>query len=559
MRKRLQDWLTSQAERRPDACAVVFQDQRITYGALEAASNQLARALQRAGCTRGDRVALLVPKSPQALIAMFAALKADCMYVPLDTASPAARLTRILQVCENRCILAVQSSAALLNEIIKSESFAKGTRIGWLDGGTSLEGGMQAQFSCQDVQSFSESAVTSVNEAADGAHILFTSGSTGVPKGVVITHANVIHFVSWAIRYFGMDPSDRISGHPPLHFDLSTFDIYGTIATGAQIHLLPPELSVLPHRLADFIRDSQLTQWFSVPSILHHMAKFDSVRRNDFPALKRLLWCGEKFPTPALMYWMRRLPHATFVNLYGPTEATIASSYYRVPRCPEDDTAEIPIGDACEGEKLLVLDEQLRQVAPGEIGDLYIGGVGLSPGYWRDPDKTSQAFRPDPYSPNPADRIYRTGDLAKIGSDGLIYLVGRSDTQIKSRGYRIELGEIETAVHAVPGIQDAAVVAVDGAGFEGATICCAYVPSPGFDVPPVTLKKHLTRAIPHYMLPVRWMVLDRMPLNGNGKTARPLLKEWFLQQAVPMAAPKQSEICAAVQSTGEREEDVHVA
>ena len=559
MRKRLQDWLTSQAERRPDACAVVFQDQRITYGALEAASNQLARALQRAGCTRGDRVALLVPKSPQALIAMFAALKADCMYVPLDTASPAARLTRILQVCENRCILAVQSSAALLNEIIKSESFAKGTRIGWLDGGTSLEAGMQAQFSCQDVQSFSESAVTSVNEAADGAHILFTSGSTGVPKGVVITHANVIHFVSWAIRYFGMDPSDRISGHPPLHFDLSTFDIYGTIATGAQIHLLPPELSVLPHRLADFIRDSQLTQWFSVPSILHHMAKFDSVRRNDFPALKRLLWCGEKFPTPALMYWMRRLPHATFVNLYGPTEATIASSYYRVPRCPEDDTAEIPIGDACEGEKLLVLDEQLRQVAPGEIGDLYIGGVGLSPGYWRDPDKTSQAFRPDPYSPNPADRIYRTGDLAKIGSDGLIYLVGRSDTQIKSRGYRIELGEIETAVHAVPGIQDAAVVAVDGAGFEGATICCAYVPSPGFDVPPVTLKKHLTRAIPHYMLPVRWMVLDRMPLNGNGKTARPLLKEWFLQQAMPMAAPKQSEICAAVQSTGEREEDVHVA
>ena len=156
---------------------------------------------------------------------------------------------------------------------------------------------------------------------------------------------------------------------------------------------------MLPHRLADFIRDSQLTQWFSVPSILHHMAKFDSVRRNDFPALKRLLWCGEKFPTPALMYWMRRLPHATFVNLYGPTEATIASSYYRVPRCPEDDTTEIPIGDACEGEKLLVLDEQLRQVAPGEIGDLYIGGVGLSPGYWRDPDKTSQAFRPDPYRP----------------------------------------------------------------------------------------------------------------------------------------------------------------
>src|SRR5437867_2058156 len=193
---------------------------------------------------------------------------------------------------------------------------------------------------------------------------------------------------------------------------------------------------------------------------------------------------------------MRRLPRVNFVNLYGPTETTIASSYYQVPECPGDEAAEIPIGGPCEGEQLLVLDERLRPVAPGEIGDLYIAGLGLSPGYWRDPKKTQEVFIANPYGSESSDRIYKTGDLARLGNDRLIYLVGRSDSQIKSRGYRIELGEIETAVHAVPGVQDAVVVAVDTAGFEGTAICCAYVPLPGSELSPVTLKKLLARVLP---------------------------------------------------------------
>lgn len=443
MRKLLQHWLSSQAEHRPEACAVVSGKQCATYGQLEEASNRLARALKAAGCTRGDRVALLLPKSIQSLIGMFAALKADCIYVPLDTASPPARLRRILQVCESRCVLAVQSTAPLLNEIARDGGLPDLPRVGWMDGGAALKHGIRAAFYWGDTLRLSASAVNSLNRDSDAAHILFTSGSTGLPKGVVITHSNVIHFVKWATRYFGMSSSDRISGHPPLHFDLSTFDIHGTVAVGAQLHLVPPELNILPHRLAAFIRESELTQWFSVPSILNHMAKFDVVQENGFPALRRLLWCSEKFPTPALIYWMRRLPHVSFVNLYGPTETTIASSFYRVPQCPEDDTAEIPIGAPCEGEQLRVMDERLQPVGPGEIGDLYIAGVGLSPGYWRDPEKTNEVFLADPGSTEPSSRIYKTGDLAKIGDDGFIYLVGRSDSQIKSRGYRIELGEIE--------------------------------------------------------------------------------------------------------------------
>jgi amino acid adenylation domain-containing protein len=365
------------------------------------------------------------------------------------------------------------------------------------------------------------------NSSVDAAHILFTSGSTGTPKGVVIAHRNVIRFVEWARRYFGLGPADRVSGHPPLHFDLSTFDVFGTFASGAQLHLVPPEINLLPKALAEFIRGAELTQWFSVPSLLSYMAKFDAVQFNDFPSLRRLLWCGEVFPTPALRYWMARLPHVTFTNLYGPTETTIASSYYTVPRCPEDDGTAIPIGTPCDGEQLLVLNEALQPVPPGEVGDLYIGGVGLSPGYWRDPEKTRAAFVPNPFSADPADRVYRTGDLARIGDDGLVYFLGRADSQITSRGYRIELGEIEAALNAMSELQECAVVAISTDGFEGTVICCAYAPRAGVSVTHAGIRKELAKVLPAPMLPSRWMALERLPRNANGKFDRRWLQEAF--------------------------------
>jgi amino acid adenylation domain-containing protein len=499
----LQEYVARQAARRPDSVALVMGRERVTYGRLEEESNRLAWLLRDAGCRRGDRVCLFLAKRPAAIAAMLGVLKADCAYVPIDVTSPAARVEKIVEAADPRFAIVGDEASALVAEL-RDVAAISAEPADW--------------------NTYPADPLRFANTAHDPAHILFTSGSTGAPKGVVITHANVIRFVEWATSYFGTSESDRISGHPPLHFDLSTFDIYGTFLAGAQLHLVPASASLLPQKLAALIRESELTQWFSVPSIMSYMAKFDVIRHGDFPTLRRVLWCGEVLPTPTLVHWMERLPHATFTNLYGPTEATIASSYYTVPRIPVSETEPIPIGTACAGEELLVLDDDLRPAPAGEVGNLFIAGDGLSPGYWRDREKTDAVFVPDPRGG--AAPIYCTGDLARLGDDGLVYFLGRADTQIKHRGYRIELGEIEAALNAVPSLRESAVVAVATDGFEGTTICCAYASANGA-VEPAQLREELRRALPTYMLPSRWLELERLPKNGNGKIDRRALKERF--------------------------------
>jgi amino acid adenylation domain-containing protein len=532
----LQDWVTQQAELRPDASAVVFGGEKLSYGQLEKSSNQLAYTLRESGCKKGDRVCILMPKSPAAIVSMLGILKAGCMHVPIDTGSPAARIRQVLDSCQNRWILAAGGSGPLLEELLADQRSRDGISIGWMEKSGLTSRQVQPAFCGADLDAAPSLPLPQQCTGQDGSHILFTSGSTGVPKGVVITHDNVIAFVGWALKHFGIDHTDRFSGHTPFHFDLSTFDIFGSLAAGAQLHLVPPETAQVPPKLAEFIRASELTQWFSVPSVLNYLAKFNAVRHNDFPALRRVLWCGEVLPTPALIYWMERLPRVSFANLYGPTEATIASSYHDVTACPQDPKAPIPIGKGCDGEQLLVLDDKLQPVAAREIGDLYIAGAGLSPGYWRDEEKTASVFLPDPRNPNSGDRLYRTGDLAWQDEAGVVYFVGRADSQIKVRGYRIELGEIETALNSVGKLQECAVVAIQTESFGGWMICCAYAGRGGAEVTPNSLREHLKKIIPSYMFPVRWMSYDVLPKNSNGKIDRPRLKERFFRAELKQSA-----------------------
>jgi amino acid adenylation domain-containing protein len=528
----LQEYVARQAQARPDATALAIGGERMTYGELEAASNRLARLLREAGCRQGDRVCLFLPKSIPAIVAEVATLKADCAYVPIDTASPAPRVGMIVEAAEPSLLLVSGPAARLLDETLALEGIGE-VPVGSLDD----EPRDGAVFSARDLESQSAEPLAWRSSTSDPAHLLFTSGSTGTPKGVVIKHENVIAFVEWATSYFATSPDDRVSGHPPLHFDLSTFDIYGTFLAGAELELVPPAANLLPHKLAELIRTAELTQWFSVPSVMTYMAKMDVIAHGDFPTLTRVLWCGEVLPTPILIHWMERLPHATFTNLYGPTEATIASSYYTVPEVPASETEPIPIGVACEGEELLVLDDARGPVPAGEVGDLYIAGVGLSPGYWRDEEKTAAAFVLDPRSPESDARIYRTGDLARMTEDGLVHFLGRADSQIKSRGYRIELGEIETALSALAELRECAVVGVDIGGFEGTAICCAYAPAAGAGVEPAQVRERLRKVLPSYMLPARWLVLDALPKNVNGKIDRRTIREHFEQEAAAEPAP----------------------
>jgi amino acid adenylation domain-containing protein len=521
----LQNRVSAQADRTPDATALVMKNQSLTYEQLETASNRLAHLLVMLGCRPGDRVCLFQPKGIDAVIGMLATLKAGAAYVPIDLDSPAARARRVVAACEPAVVLVEPKAARLLEAVLAGGPPAPRIVDVSRDG---LE--VPGLTSVCDRTALDGMPATPPEVRAaeqDPAHILFTSGSTGMPKGVVITHRNVTTFLDWACDYFGVAPGEQISGHPPLHFDLSTFDIYGTLCRGATLHMVPPELNLLAPKVAQFMRDTGLNQWFSVPSILTYLASFDAVEHGDFPQLKRLLWCGEVLPVPTLRYWMERLPHVTFTNLYGPTEATIASSYYTVSRPLAAKLQDIPIGVACGGEELRVLDAALAPVAPGTVGELYIGGAGLSPGYWQDPQQTRAAFIPDPQARHPDDRLYRTGDLGWRGHDGLLHFVGRADSQIKSRGYRIEPGEIEAALMALGYVRECAVVGVETDGFESWSICCAYVLAEPAELAPATLRHDLTSSIPRYMLPAHWKPYRSLPKNANGKIDRPAIREQF--------------------------------
>jgi amino acid adenylation domain-containing protein len=518
--------LTESAARFPDREAARFEGHSLTYAELDALTNQVARALQQAGVQRGDRVGIYVHKSLASILSVFGILKAGGVYVPLDPNAPPRRLAYITRNCDIRVVLSAPSQ---LGELAKF--FPEGTPLEavlLLEPADELAAGQlparlrpwQEIVSCETNPLPPSGCIET-----DLAYILYTSGSTGDPKGVMISHRTIFTFINWCVGTFKVSEQDRVTSHAPLHFDLSTFDIYATIKAGGTVVLVPEKLSVFPVQLVKLLQDERITMTYLVPSILSLMVNYGRIDRHDLSALRVLLFAGEVFPIKYLRQLVALVPQADYYNLYGPTETNVCT-YYKVQ--PQDlapeRTQPVPIGIACENMEVFAVDENGRRVTePGVEGELWARGSCVAQGYWGDPEKTARNFVHNPHQPHFAETAYRTGDIVYLDQDGVNWIyVGRRDHMVKSRGYRIELGEVETALYSFDGVKEAVVVAIPDE-LIGSRLKAYVVPGEANGFSAKEVEAYCQKRLPRYMVPESIELLPALPKTSSGKIDRTLL------------------------------------
>ena len=505
----LQAW----AQRDPDRLALVDGERRLTYGELEAASNQLANMLISTGVERGDRVGVFLDKSAEAIIGLSGAMKAGACYVPLDPTAPNARISYIIGDCDISILISSTAKQPAVAEIV-----ADGANL------THLIIGDAAPAATEDVEVLGPSELSAQDDEAvetklidqDLALILYTSGSTGTPKGVMLSHRNVLAFVEWAADEFGLMADDRLSQLAPLHFDLSTFDIYAASLVGASVHLVPRSAVKFPMAVRKLLEEQEITVAYSVPSILTMLIEHAKLEPGHLPSLRTILFAGEVFPTKYLSRTMRALPHVEFANLYGPTETNVCT-YYRVPAPPPEDAPPISIGKAIENVHTFVVTPEGDLATKGEVGELFVRGATVMKGYWGDAERTARTRVVDPFGGEHADYVYRTGDLVSEQPDGNYTFLGRQDNQIKSRGYRIELGDIEAALLSHPAVIECAAVAVPD---ELVTNIIAAFVVANEDLTQRDLASAVADRLPAYMVPETFQFLAQLPKTSTGKIDR---------------------------------------
>lgn len=516
--------LTETAHRLPDKEAIRFNGDGISYAQLDALTNQLARKLQEIGVQRGERVGIFVPKSFASIINVFAILKAGAVYVPIDPNAPIKRIAYIASNCNIKVLL---TSTQKLTTI--SQLFSEKTPIEAL---ILTDNQIQTQvtlpeklklISWSEVKNCDTVPISSWGTIeTDLAYILYTSGSTGDPKGVMISHRTIFTFINWCHITFQITEKDRITSYAPLHFDLSTFDIYVTIKAGGTLVLVPENLSIFTVRLADLLQNERITVTYLVPSILSLMVNYGELDSHDFSSLRIVLFAGEVFPIKYLRQLIKTIPHPKYYNLYGPTETNVCT-YYKVQ--PKDITPEqnrpVPIGIACENIEVFALDDQgLLVTKPGQKGDLCVRGSCVAHGYWGDPEKTAKTFIPNPLIPYFHDTIYRTGDIVMLDQEGKNWIyIGRNDHMIKSRGYRIEIGEIEAALYKHPGVKEAVVVAIPDELISN-RIVAFIVPMDRNGVSANDIKTHCNHHLPRFMVPESIKFQTELPKTSTGKINR---------------------------------------
>jgi amino acid adenylation domain-containing protein len=503
MRYLIHQLLEQSAAERPDSVALIDGDRNLTYAELDRVANQLARRLIELGVCRGDRVALYLDKSADSIIGIYGVLKAGAAYVPLDPQAPTSRLAYITTNAGVRVLVTgIEKTEAVSDLRDEAPSIADAVMLN--------DPGVRSELAALPAQSPQVPAIE-----GDLAYILYTSGSTGVPKGVMLSHRNCLAFVKWAVEEFGVTADDRLSSHAPLHFDLSTFDLYAAALAGAPVVLVPAQTSVFPSQVRTFIEAQGITVWYSVPSILTMLVLRGGLTTESCPGLRTILFAGEVFPTRYLRELTELLPHVRFANLYGPTETNVCTWHEVRPLGDGDET--IPIGRAIDGVDVYALNDAGQRAGVGEEGELYVRGPTVMQGYLGDPEKTAARLVPDPLGDIIHQPTYRTGDLVTLTAGGAYRFLGRRDEQIKSRGYRIELGEIETAIYAHPAVSECAVVAVPDEIVTNRVL--AYVSLSGpLDVGSLT--QFCAERLPHYMVPERFEFADELPRTSTGKVDR---------------------------------------
>lgn len=510
-------FLDRSAGRFPHKVAVEEQAAVISYQELALLSDRLRDRLRAMGVRRGDRVGLAMPKSIDAVAALFGILKCGAAYVPVDPDAPAARNAYILSDCSVRAIIIAQGlTGALCREI--ENCGATAPLFLEVSGATD---GLKQTLDALEEDNPAPIAETEAVSAGDLAYILYTSGSTGRPKGVMLSRRNAISFVDWCSEAFEPQAQDRFSSHAPFHFDLSILDIYVPIKHGATLVLVDAETGKDPLRLAAYIAEKRITSWYSTPSVLSILAQYGRLAQYDYAALRSVLFAGEVFPIKHLRLLKSLIPAPRYYNLYGPTETNVCT-YYEIPqRIPEERSEPYPIGKVCSHLQAKVVDAQGVEAPSGQEGELCISGDGVMQGYWNLPQQTAAAFLTDA-SGRP---WYKTGDIVLEDAGGNYVYVGRRDRMVKKRGYRVELGEIETALYRHPAIDEAAVIA--GLDEEQdvrirAFVCCrpdAKRPSM------IELKRFCADNLPAYMIPDFFTFRDTLPKTSTDKTDYQKLKE----------------------------------
>jgi amino acid adenylation domain-containing protein len=476
----------AQVERTPDATALLFEGQQMTYRELDQRANQLAHHLRKSGVGQETLVAVYLRRSPLMIVGLLGILKAGGAYLPLDPTYPSERLSFMLEDSSAPLVL---TQRELTERLPQCEA-----RV------LSLETEAEA-IAAESIER------PHVNASADNlAYVIYTSGSTGKPKGVLVQHRGVCNLSSAQSGIFGVGPQDRVLQFASLSFDASAFEIVMALLKGATLCLENQDSLLLSQTLIEALREQAITNATLPPSVLA------SLPEESLPALRTLIVAGEACPSELVTRWANG---REFFNAYGPTESTVWAT---VARCL-DMTRKPPIGRPIFNTKIYILDAAGRPVPIGVPGELHIGGVALARGYLNRPELTAERFIPNPWNAEAGARLYRTGDLARYLPDGDIEFLGRIDEQVKIRGYRIELGEIEAVLDQLPGVREAVLVAREEMSGEKRLV--AYVVAAGEESTNVSdLRSALREKLPEYMVPAFFVTVDEIPLTANGKVDR---------------------------------------